>query len=127
MLNVVKYILAALMAIGGGVLAAYKFYLGGGLELVDWASSGLLAFGGAGYILYPLVPKMINGLKNMKLPKLNKMVETSTNSKRSDLADNREAIDHLMSVGVDSDNKVIIEAMIALNSEVFKMQFQGKK
>lgn len=124
MLNAVKMIMAVLFVLGGAALAAYKYYLGGGIEVTDWLSAGLLSLGGAGYILYPLAAK----LKNMKLPKLFKSkTDAKVEESRSHLSDNRQAIDHLMEIGVANDNKVIIDAMIALNSEVFVMEFQGKK
>jgi hypothetical protein len=127
MLKAVNYVLAVLFIIGGGALAAYKYYLGGGIELIDWASSGLLALGGAGYILYPLPAKIFNGLKNMKLPKFGKAKTKEVVNDYSGIITDRDAIDHLMQVGIKFDNKLIIENVILLNDAIFKLRHQGQK
>jgi hypothetical protein len=128
MLNVGKYILAVLFLIGGGLLAGYKKYLGGGLDGTDIASSGLLAVSGAGYILYPLFQKLFGMIKNFKfkMPSFN-LSKTAKVApmKVSSLAEDRIAIDHLMSLGIEKQNKLIIDAMVSINDEVFKLHHQG--
>ena len=118
MLNAVKYILAVLFTIGGGALALYKLQLGGGMSIQDWISASLLVVGGAGYILYSVPGKLLNLIKNVKLPTMSrkaKVVQTT-------IEEDRAALDYLMKLGIEYNNKLIMDAVVSMNNEIFKLR-----
>lgn len=117
MLNVVKYIMALLFVIAGGALFLYKTNFGGGMSIQDWISSALLAVGGAGYILHSLPNKVFGMIKNISLPSFKSNAGPTTS-----LNEDREALDYLMQLGMEYDNKLIIDSVVKMNDEIFKLR-----
>lgn len=115
MLNVIKYIIALLFVLVGGSLAIFKTKFAGGMSVQDWITSGLLVFGGAGYILYSLPEKILHLVRNISLPAFNAKSSSS-------LSQDREALDYLMRVGIEHNNKLIIDSVVKMNDETFRLR-----
>lgn len=122
MLNIVKYIIALLFVVAGGALTVFKMNFGGGMSVQDWATAGLLLSGGAGYILYSLPGKLLSMIKGVSLPTFK-----TKSGPSSSLEQDRRALDYLMQLGMEYDNKLIIDSVVKMNDEIFKLRHTREK